>query len=152
MALQDEKVTAPAETIAVDLGLSIDMLDVDRLREWALLLLIHGADIGHWGSVSHVAGKMQMIATSIERAIRDIGALRSLLATERARADAAERERDRLREALTWAERQLQALVTDDDGTGAFIRHTGTELVGFGAGMKNIRCALSAEATKEGRT
>lgn len=58
-------------------GLSIDMLDVDRLREWARLLLVHGADISHWGSVPYVAGKMQTLATDIEKAIRDIGILRA---------------------------------------------------------------------------
>lgn len=60
-----------------DLGLTVDMLDVDRLREWARLLLVHGADIGHWGSVPFVAGKMQTLATCLEKAIRDIGTLRS---------------------------------------------------------------------------
>ena len=60
-----------------DRGLSIDMLDVDRLREWARLLLVHGADIGHWGSVPHVAGRMQILATNIEKAVRDIGILRA---------------------------------------------------------------------------
>ena len=64
--------------IADDCGLSIDMLDVDRLREWARLLLVHGADISHWGSVPHVASKMQILATSIEKAVRDIGELRKL--------------------------------------------------------------------------
>lgn len=60
-----------------DRGLSIDMLDVDRLRDWARLLLVHGADISHWGSVPFVAGKMQIMATSLEKAIRDIGELRA---------------------------------------------------------------------------
>lgn len=41
--------------------------------------------------------------------------------------------------ALKWAERQLRALVTEDDGSGAFVRGTGTELAGFGQGMKNLR-------------
>lgn len=65
------------DRIAEDAGLSIDMLDVDRLREWARLLLVHGADIGHWGSVPHVAGKLQIIATNVEKAVRDIGILRA---------------------------------------------------------------------------
>lgn len=69
-----------------DQGLTIDMLDVDRLRDWSRLLLVHGADLGHWGSVTDVAGKMQMIATGIEKAVRDIGTLRA--------------QRDRLRAAL----------------------------------------------------
>lgn len=59
-----------------DIGLSIDMMDADRLREWARLLLVHGADISHWGSVPYVASKMQIMATDIEKAVRDIGALR----------------------------------------------------------------------------
>jgi hypothetical protein len=60
-----------------DCGLSIDMLDADRLREWARLILVHGADISHWGSPIYVASKMQMIATGIEKAVRDIGTLRA---------------------------------------------------------------------------
>lgn len=64
------------ETRPDDIGLSIDMLDVDRLREWARLLLVHGADISHWGSVPFVAGKMQIMATEMETVIRDIGTLR----------------------------------------------------------------------------
>lgn len=59
-----------------DLGLSIDMLDVDRLREWARLILVHGPDISYWGSPTFVASKMQTLATCIEKAVRDIGTLR----------------------------------------------------------------------------
>ena len=59
-----------------DVGLHVDMLDVDRLREWARLLLVHGPDIGHWASVPFVAGKMQILATELEKTIKDIGTLR----------------------------------------------------------------------------
>lgn len=62
-----------------NLGLSIDMLDVDRLRDWARLLLVHGADISHWGSLPHVVSRMQLLATNLARAIRDIGVLRAEL-------------------------------------------------------------------------
>lgn len=62
-----------------DLGLSIDMLDVDRLRQWAQLLLNHGADISYWASVPFVVSTMQILATNVEKAIRDIGVLRSAL-------------------------------------------------------------------------
>jgi hypothetical protein len=37
------------------------------------------SDIGHWGSVPFVASKMQTLATDIEKAVRDIGTLRSRL-------------------------------------------------------------------------
>jgi hypothetical protein len=60
-----------------DLGLSIDMLDVDRLRTWANNILVYGSDISQWGDRVFVAGKMQQIATGIEKAVRDIGVLRS---------------------------------------------------------------------------
>lgn len=60
-----------------DLGLSIDMLDVDRLREWARLILEHGSDMSHWGDRFFVVSKMQMIATGIEKAVREIGELRT---------------------------------------------------------------------------
>ena len=53
-----------------------------------------------------------------------------------------------LLDSLTWAERQLRALVTEDDGSGAFIRGTGTELAGFGAGVEKMRAAI---AKAEGR-
>jgi hypothetical protein len=59
------------------LGLTIDMLDVDRLRQWANNLLIYGSDISAWGDRVFVAGKMQEIATGVEKAVRDIGVLRS---------------------------------------------------------------------------
>lgn len=62
-----------------DIGLSIDMLDVDRLRDWAQKLLVHGSDISHWASVPFVASKLQTIATGMEKAIRDIGAMRETL-------------------------------------------------------------------------
>lgn len=60
-----------------DLGLSIDMLDADRLRDWAQLLLKYGPDISHWGGLPFVVSKMQTIATGIEKAVRDIGVLRA---------------------------------------------------------------------------
>lgn len=52
-------------------------------------------------------------------------------------------------EALKWAERQLRALVTEDNGYGAFIRGTGVELAGFGLGMEKIRAAI-AKAKADG--
>lgn len=84
LAEQDATLAKVREALTQNesIGLSIDMLDVDRLREWARLLLVHGADIGHWGSVQHVAGKLQLIATSVEKAIKDIGIMRAALATD----------------------------------------------------------------------
>src|SRR5690349_20613775 len=61
---------------ADDLGLSIDMLDVDRLRDWANNLLVYGPDISQWCDRVFVASKMQQMATGIEKAVRDIGVLR----------------------------------------------------------------------------
>ena len=58
------------------LGLSIDMLDADRLRQYAQNLLTYGPDITHWASVPHVVSKLQTIANGIENAVRDIGVLR----------------------------------------------------------------------------
>ena len=75
-----------------DLGLSIDMLDADRLREWARLLLVHGSDISHWASVPHVAGKLQVTATSIEHAVRDIGTLLAALTAAQTAQARAERQ------------------------------------------------------------
>jgi hypothetical protein len=47
-----------------------------------------------------------------------------------------------LLEALKWAERKFRVLVTEDDGSGVFIRGTGTELAGFGAGVEKMRAAI----------
>lgn len=54
-----------------------------------------------------------------------------------------------VREVLIWAERNLGNLVTEDEGNGAFIRGTGVELAGFGAGMTKLRKVL--QASKEDR-
>ena len=88
-----DPLSAPPATPRDDLGLSIDMLDVDRLREWARLLLLHGHEINHWcwwGSIPSVAGKMQIMATEMEKAIKDIGVLRA--AVPAALAEPQERE------------------------------------------------------------
>jgi hypothetical protein len=82
------------------LGLTIDMLDVDRLRQWANNLLIYGSDISAWGDRVFVAGKMQEIATGVEKAVRDIGVLRS----SRASADLLAAENRRLRSILAIEE------------------------------------------------
>lgn len=65
---------------AEGLGLSIDMMDADRLRDWARLLLEHGPNISYWGDRMFVVSKLQTIATGIEKAVRDIGTLRALSA------------------------------------------------------------------------
>lgn len=76
-----------------DLGLSIDMLDVDRLREWARLLLAAPCTSSPLGRAVHVAGQMQILATNLERAIRDIGALRSRVGAARQEPPATQQER-----------------------------------------------------------
>lgn len=82
------------------IGLHVDMIDVDRLREWARLILVHGADIGQWGSAPFVASKLQILATDLEKTIQDIGVLRSqrgdLLA-------ALKKADERYRLALSWS-------------------------------------------------
>lgn len=59
-----------------DIGLSIDMTDVDRLRQWANNLLGYGPDVTHWASVPHLVNRMQVMATEMEKAIAAIGRLR----------------------------------------------------------------------------
>lgn len=59
------------------LGLSIDMLDVDRLRQWASNIAIYGSGIGYWASPTFVSEELQRIASALEQAIRDIGMLRA---------------------------------------------------------------------------
>lgn len=66
-----------------DLGLSIDMLDADRLRLWADRISEYGRDITQWGSPAFVVEQLRRIATGIEQAVRDIGVLRAVPAAER---------------------------------------------------------------------
>lgn len=49
---------------------------------------------------------------------------------------------DNILESLIWAEKQLHSLVTEDEGSGSFIRGTGTELAGFHLGMDKLRKAI----------
>ena len=78
-ALSDEEraAAAPVPEGPDALGLSIDMLDADRLRQYAQNLLTYGPDITHWASLPHVVSKLQTLATCIEKAVRDIGVLRA---------------------------------------------------------------------------
>lgn len=69
----------PQWTADNDLGLSVCMLDVDRLRNWARNIAVHGADISRWGSVEFVQGRMERIADGLDEAVRDIGTLRAAL-------------------------------------------------------------------------
>jgi hypothetical protein len=57
-------------------GLSLDMIDADRLRLWANRLEEYGPNITEWGSVEFVVQNMRQIANGIETAVRDIGTLR----------------------------------------------------------------------------
>lgn len=55
--------------VSDDRGLSIDMLDAEQLRRWAT----HAHEEGH----DAVADRMAGIADGVERAVRDIGQLRT---------------------------------------------------------------------------
>lgn len=60
-----------------DLGLSIDMLDVDRLRKWADNFETYGPDVTHWGGRAWIIEKLREMAGRLESTIRDIGKLRA---------------------------------------------------------------------------
>lgn len=95
-----------------DVGLSVDMLDVDRLRSWANLFEIHGNDISHWAQRDFVVRWLRELADRLDAAVRDIGALRATkakYASLLAQIEAVERD---MREAadvddgiLWWADR-----------------------------------------------
>ncbi len=89
------------------LGLHVDMLDVDRLRDWARLLLEHGPDIGQWGSVPFVVSKMQTMATCLEKTIKDVGTLRAQVEAATSALAVSQRERDELRD---WKDDALKSL------------------------------------------
>ena len=69
--------------LAESIGLCVDMLDVDRLRNWAQNILAHGADISHWASVPFVVATLQTLATNLEHTVHDVGLLRAEVAAFR---------------------------------------------------------------------
>lgn len=65
---------------AKELGLNVDMLDVDRLRNWARLIGDGGHDITNWADSMFVAGKLRDIADRLAKEIADVGVLRAAIA------------------------------------------------------------------------
>lgn len=60
-----------------DIGLSIDMIDADRLRAWGRNIVQHGDRITEWGSTHFVSQECQRLADAIAEAVTDIGQLRA---------------------------------------------------------------------------
>ncbi len=58
------------------LGLSVDMLDVDRLRDWARNIDTHGPNLMQWGSPSFLVDRLSDMANRLETTVREIGILR----------------------------------------------------------------------------
>lgn len=59
------------------LGLSVDMLDVDRLRVWATNVETYGSELSQWGSPGFVVAWIRGLADRLETTVRDIGVLRT---------------------------------------------------------------------------
>ena len=59
------------------LGLSIDMIDADRLGQWAANIQTYGSNISEWGSRLFVVNELQRLSGAIASAVRDIGTLRT---------------------------------------------------------------------------
>jgi hypothetical protein len=68
---------APATDLLDNLGLSIDMLDVDRLRKWADNIDTYGADLTQWSYPQFISEWLRNHADDVEAAVRDIGTLRA---------------------------------------------------------------------------
>lgn len=60
-----------------DIGLSIDMIDADRLRLWADKIRTYGPNITEWGQSRFVADELERIADCVAQAVCDIGILRA---------------------------------------------------------------------------
>lgn len=59
-----------------DRGLSIDMLDADRLRQWAVNIDTYGYDLRQWADRGWLAQRLRTMADCVELAVREIGSLR----------------------------------------------------------------------------
>lgn len=66
---------------AKELGLNVDMLDVDRLRDWARLVEDDPL-VTRWGSPQFVAGKMRDIADRLAVEIKEVGQLRAAVQSD----------------------------------------------------------------------
>lgn len=104
MSDQDAARLAAIERREDSRGLSIDMLDVDRLRQWSEHFDTFGANVTHWASVSFMVEQLRGLAGRLEEAVRDVGALRADLA-------AAREERDAERDAHAICSRGQQLII-----------------------------------------
>lgn len=68
------------EEEAVELGLNVDMTDVARLNEWARCIETFGNDLTHWSSPAFVVKWLRDLAERLDKEVRDVGALRRLVA------------------------------------------------------------------------
>lgn len=72
----ESRLPSPAALTPEAAGLSIDMLDVDRLRQWAGNIETYGGDLTHWGSTGFIVKMLRDLADRLAAAVRDIGTLR----------------------------------------------------------------------------
>lgn len=109
-------------------------LDVEAIRK--VITTMRASKVRGFSPNAKLLESAEALLAALDAEHSNLGCHAQLAASEQAR--------EQLRAALDWARRKLSALVTEDDGNGAFIRGTGTELAGFGAGMDRIKAALRA--------
>jgi hypothetical protein len=68
---------APLEPREDEIGLSVDMLDVDRLRKWAENVETYGPDLTLWAYPQFVSEWLRGLADRLDTTVRDIGVLRA---------------------------------------------------------------------------
>jgi hypothetical protein len=146
------------------LGLSIDMLDADRLRDWARLIDEFGYDISNWGDRAFISAQLRRIADGVAQTVRDVGTLRAVIDTLRAQlreaqdADIAQMvrqqvdlalENKRLTDALTASEDARQQaqeqIVTLTARAVAAERHKALELLSKGSAVEQLEMKLRTE-------
>jgi hypothetical protein len=82
-------------SLGSDDALSLDMIDVDRLRNWADNFDLFGADVTNWADVRFLHVTLRGLADNIETTVRLIGSARAALSSNRCEALTAERDKDR---------------------------------------------------------
>lgn len=139
-----------------ELGLNVDMLDVDRLRDWADKLGLYGADVTHWCDLKFLIKKLTDIASRLEQEVRDVGMLRAELSAWKQALDelhvsnwigiidgltpgdtvrklleyALDQERDELKASLTQKDEEIAALKEVLDDKRRLAREIGIALDG----------------------
>ena len=60
------------------IGLSVDMLDADRLAQWAINIDRYGSNLAEWTDRRWLVNELQRLSKAVADVVRDVGVLRGV--------------------------------------------------------------------------